>query len=196
MSEILNQTDIEKIKSILENNKIVAVPTDTVFGICGSINSIISYNKIMDIKNRPSNKLLPVMCANLEQISSITDLKDKDIYYINKYMPGAITFILKTKINKDSIISKNHTVAIRMAPTEFIKNLLVKLDSPVFMTSANISGENVYKNANEIASKMPKLDAVVEGEVKYNMASTIVDLTQDKPVIIRQGPVIIEELEK
>ena len=88
------ENELDELVNILKNDGVISVPTDTVYGICGSINSKKSYEKIMKIKNRPKNKLLPIMCADENQIKSIAIVNENALKLINNFMPGPITLIL------------------------------------------------------------------------------------------------------
>ena len=69
--------DIEEVVNILKNDGAISVPTDTVYGICARINSTKAFNKLVNIKKRPSNKNFPIMCSDIEQIKSIAIVDDK-----------------------------------------------------------------------------------------------------------------------
>ena len=72
-----NQNEINNLANILKNDGVICVPTDTVFGLCASVNSTYAYNKLLSIKNRPISKLFPIMCANEKQIKSIAIVNEK-----------------------------------------------------------------------------------------------------------------------
>ena len=83
-----------------------------------------------------------------------------------------------------------------MAPTPFLKELIKEVGSPLFLTSANNSGKDVCKSLDEIEIECPTLDGMVEGNVSFGEASTIVDLTGDDIKIQRQGPISEDEIIK
>lgn len=87
-------------------------------------------------------------------------------------------------------------VAIRMAPTEVLYDLIEKVGCPIFISSANQNGKEVCKNLEEIAKACPTLDGMLEGEVTFKKASTIVDCTKEKIKIQRQGPIQEKEILK
>ena len=70
-----NQSEIEEVATVLKNDGVISVPTDTVYGICARINSSNAYLKLVSVKNRPSTKSFPVLCKDLEQIKSIAGFK-------------------------------------------------------------------------------------------------------------------------
>mgnify|MGYP004615777245 CR=1 FL=1 len=191
------KNEIEKLVEILKNDGVISVPTDTVFGICARIDSEIAYDKLMKIKNRSIKKSFPVMCANEEQIKRIAILNDKAEKLIKALMPGPITIVLKkNKKLPDYVTNGKDTIAIRMATTEQLEQLIMRLGRPVFMTSANQSGEPTCDSLDEIEKACPNLDGMMEGNVIFSKGSTIIDCSTDKIKILREGPISIEQINK
>ena len=189
------QDEIDKLVQILKNNGVISVPTDTVFGICARINSQIAHDKLIEVKKRPFNKAFPVMCANEEQIKSIAIVNDVAEKLIKSFMPGPITLVLKKNKNLPEYVTNGKdTIAVRMATSETIKKLILELESPIFMTSANQSGEPTCTSLDEIEKMCPKLDGMMEGNVIFSKGSTIIDCSADKIKILREGPITIEKI--
>lgn len=191
------QSEIDELANILKQDGVISVPTDTVYGICARINSIEAYNKLISIKNRPSNKSFPVMCADEEQIKSIAIVDEKIEKLIHAFMPGPVTLILNKRneknINNRGLITTSE-IAVRMAPSNVLKELIYKTGSPIFMTSANQSGEKECNNLDEIEKLCPTLDGMMEGNVSFGKASTIIDCTQEVIKIQRVGPISMEDI--
>ena len=195
------QSEIEEIATILKNDGVISVPTDTVYGICARINSSKAYLKLVSVKNRPSTKSFPVLCKDLEQIKSIAIVDDKALKLIKAFMPGPVTLVLNKRPDAFSYINNAGTretdeIAVRMAPTPFLKELIKEVGSPLFLTSANNSGKDVCKSLDEIEIECPTLDGMVMGDVSFGEASTIVDLKGDDIKIQRQGPISEDEIIK
>ena len=189
------KNEIEDLVKILKNEGVISVPTDTVFGICARINSETAHDKLIAVKNRPIKKSFPVMCANEEQIKNIAIVNDVAQKLIRSFMPGPITLVLKK--NKDLpeyVTSGKDTIAIRMATSETIKKLILELESPIFMTSANQSGEPTCTSLDEIEKMCPKLDGMMEGNVIFSKGSTNIDCSVDEIKILREGPITIEQI--
>lgn len=189
------QSEINELAYILKNDGVISVPTDTVYGVCARINSLKAYNKLMLIKNRPVTKLFPIMCADEEEIRSIAIVDRKAEKLIRTFMPGPITLILK---KRDNLIfynnDKSTTVAIRMATSKALKELIKKTESPLYMSSANKSGEKTCISLDEIEKTFPDLDGMLEGVVSFNQASTIVDCTLEEIKILRPGPISLAQI--
>lgn len=193
------QSETKKIATILKNDGVISVPTDTVYGICTRINSSKAYDNLVKVKNRPSNKAFPVLCNDLEQIKSIAFVDNKALKLIKAFMPGPLTLVLNKRPEALSYINNSGSretdeVAVRMIASKFLNKLIEKVGSPLFLTSANKSGMDVCKNLEEIEKECPTLDGMVIGDVSFGEASTIVDLTSDDVKIQRQGPISDDEI--
>lgn len=194
-----NQSEIDQLANILKKDGIISVPTDTVYGICARINSKKAYDKLVDIKKRPDNKSFPVLCLNEEQIKSIAIVNSNAEKLIRTFMPGPITLVLNKKPEVFSYINNAGTrisdeLAVRIVPLKVLEELIEKTGSPIFLTSANISGEKVCNSLDEIEKMFPSLDGILEGEISFGQASTIVDCTSDNIKIQRPGPISVEKI--
>ena len=195
------QSEIEEVANVLKNDGVISVPTDTVYGICARINSSKAYLKLVSVKNRPSTKSFPVMCSDIEQIKSIAIIDEKALKLIEAFMPGPITLVLNKRPDVLSYINnagarETDELAIRMAPTPFLKELIKEVGSPLFLSSANKSGKDVCKSLDEIEIECPTLDGMVMGDVSFGEASTIIDCTDNDIKIQRQGPISEDEIMK
>ena len=192
---IYKQTEIEELSNILKNDGVIAVPTDTVYGLCARINSKGARENLIEIKNRPKNKAFPIMCNSIEQIKSVAKVNEKSEKVINAFMPGPITILLEKRKEIPEYVNNGlRLIAVRMATSKPLEELIEKVGSPIFMTSANLSGEPVCKSIEEIKEKFHNIDGILEGKVAYGQASTIVDCTSDEIKIIREGPISLEEI--
>lgn len=195
--KIYNKNDIEELAKILRNDGVISVPTDTVYGVCAKMDSRKAYNKLVSTKNRPINKPFPVMCADEKQIETIAIVDDKAQKLINAFMPGPITLVLKKRQNVPDYVSNGlNTIAIRMATSKPLEELIKKVGCPIFMSSANQSGEPTCTSLDEIEKACPNLDGMMEGKVSFGMASTIVDCTSVSVKVLRQGPITEEQIKK
>ena len=189
------ESEIDELAQILKKDGVISVPTDTVFGICACLNSKKAYDKLIEVKNRPLNKSFPVMCATIEQIKDIAIVDEQSEKLIKSFMPGPITLVMKKRKNlPDYVTNGKDTIAIRIAPSKAIEELILKVGSPLFMTSANQSGEAECTTLEEIEKSCPLLDGMMEGKVTYAKASTIVDCTSKDIKILREGPISLEQI--
>lgn len=195
MIKRFKESEVLDLANILKNDGVISVPTDTVYGLCARIDSKEAHDKLMNIKNRPFEKSFPVMCASEEQIRNIAIVNENAKKIINNFMPGPITLVLKRKEEiPDYVTNGKDTIALRIATTNALESLIEKLESPIFLTSANLSGEETCTNLDEIEKNCPFIDGIMEGNVKFSKSSTIVDCTEEQIKIIRQGPISEEQI--
>ena len=169
-----NQNETSELAKILNKDGVISVPTDTVYGICARISSKEAHDNLVKTKNRPYDKLFPVMCADKEQIKSIAIVNEKAECLIRKFMPGPITLVLPKRSEVPEYVNNGGaTIAVRMATSKPVKELIQKTCSPIFMSSANQSGKPTCTSLDEIEKACPTLSGMMEGEVffrkrKYN----------------------------
>ena len=197
--KIFNEKEINELAEVIKNDGVVSVPTDTVFGICARSNSKKAFEKLVEVKKRPSNKSFPVMCLNEEQIQEIAIVSNDAEKIIKTFMPGPITIVLKKKQEAFSYINNrgesiSDEVAVRIAPLKVLEELILKVGCPLFLTSANISGQDPCNSLDDIIKSFPDLDGVLEGSVSYGQSSTIVDCTSEEIKIQREGPISFKEI--
>lgn len=190
------QAEINELAEILKKDGVISVPTDTVYGVCARMNSKKAHDNLMKVKKRPIEKNFPIMCADEEQIKSIAIVDEKAEKIIQEFMPGPITLILNKKDDIPAYVNNGRkTIAVRMASSKVLKELIQKIGCPLFMSSANQSGEPTCTNLDEIEKSCPTLNGMMEGNVSFNISSTIVDCTLDNIRILRNGPISIEQIE-
>lgn len=148
-------------------------------------------------KNRSTDKPFPIMCADENQIKSIAIVGKIEERIIQEFMPGPSTIILnKNPELPDYVSNGRKTIAVWMATSKTIKELIKRVKSPIFMSSANKSGEPTCKNLDEIEKSCPNLDGMLEGKVLFEKGSTIVDCISGEIKILRNGPITIEEIKR
>ncbi len=197
MIQRFNENELKQLAEILKNDEVISVPTDTVYGVCARMNSEKAEQKLRDVKNRPATKAFPIMCKDEEQIKSIAYVSEKAEKIIRAFMPGPITIILKKKEEvPDYVNSGMETLAIRMATSNEIKKIIELVGSPLFMTSANQSGEKTCTTLDEIEVACPLISGMLIGDTEFSRASTIVDITKNDAIILRDGPITLEEINK
>ncbi|MBR6332526.1 MAG: threonylcarbamoyl-AMP synthase [Dehalococcoidales bacterium] len=191
--------DSAKVKKSFEAGGVVVFPTDTVYGIGCVYDDEDAVKKIFVIKQRDSNKPLPLLLSSKEQLSLVTD--DKNIYaetLADAFWPGALTLVVrKSKNVSDVITCGTATIAVRCPNNDGLRDLIGRLGKPIIGTSANISGEpsiTKYSDAKRVFSD--SVECVVEGRCTDNVPSTIVDVTGKVPKILREGPITAEQIKE
>ncbi|MDX8336444.1 MULTISPECIES: L-threonylcarbamoyladenylate synthase [Cetobacterium] len=195
--------EIKVIKNILDNDGIIVYPTDTVYGVAASINSIKGLKKVYEAKERNFKSPLIALLSKVEYIEKIAviDKKQKELINIlaKNFWPGALTIILNKKNNvPDIMVSNGLTVGIRIPALKLAQDIIESVGGILPTTSANISGERTPKSYDELNEKfIDRVDLIVDGgETPLGVESTILDLTKDNPTILREGAIKKEEIEK
>ena len=195
-----NSTNLEKAKKIIENNIVIGVPTETVYGLAGNAYSDVAVKKIFKLKKRPSLNPLIVHYKNLNDLKNDVILNKTFSKLYSNFCPGPITFILKK--NKKSKISKlatcgKKTVAIRIPRHKVAKSLLSILKIPLAAPSANISSKLSPTSAKDVVDEFGnKIKFILDGgQSQIGIESTIVDLTA-RPTILRPGSITVENIQK
>lgn len=192
--------EIEKAAQIIQNGGIVVFPTETVYGIGGNAFNENAINKIYNIKERTYKKPISVLVNNVKMIESVAcDISDEEYTIINKFMPGPLTLILKKKENIPNILTSNtDTIGVRIPANELTLKLIEETGVPIATSSANISGDKSNTEIDEIIKNFgDKVDYYIDGgRTSIGIASTVVQIVNRKPIILREGSISIEEIEE
>lgn len=192
-------TDIRKAKLILENNELVAIPTETVYGLAGNCLDEIAIKKIFETKKRPFFNPLIVHIHSLHKLDEIAqEVPEKANLLANAFWPGSLTLVLKKRpIIPDLITAGKETVAVRIPNHKLTLELLENLDFPLAAPSANPFGSISPTTAQHVADYFPEeLKLVLDGGTCDNgIESTIIGFENEEPVLYRLGSISIEEIE-
>lgn len=195
----VDESELNKIKEILDNDGVIIFPTDTVYGIACNCFSEKAIKKIFDIKKRPENKPINVLSNNLDKIKLISrNINEKEKFLIDKYMPGALTIILdKNEKVSDILTAGLDTIGVRIPKNNISLRILENVSYPLATTSANISGDSAGIKISDFLKEFDGVvDAIIDGgETDLKVASTIVRVESDNKLkIIREGTLKIKEM--
>ena len=194
------EKQVERGISILKQGGIVAFPTDTVYGLgaCASIGRAVE--RVYQIKERPRNMALPLLLAHISQISEVAHPVPQIAWLLaDSFLPGGLTLVLHKSGSVPAIITAGgDTVAVRV-PSHPIALMLIKgVGAPIVGTSANLSGKPSALTAGEVYSQLgDNIDLIIDGGgCPGGKESTIVDVTGEMPVVLREGAISREKLEQ
>lgn len=182
---------IKTIVDCLQSGGIIIYPTDTIYGLGCDIFQHKAIERICRIKNvDPQKAQLSFICNDLSDLSTYTKSISTPLYRtLKQYLPGPYTFILPASREVPKILkSKKDTIGLRVPDNEIARSIIRELGRPIL--SASLPGEMVeeYTDPEYMHDNFKKLvDLVVDGGIGGMVPSTIVDCTEDEPVIIRQG---------
>jgi L-threonylcarbamoyladenylate synthase len=195
-----NSINLKKAKKNIENNNVIGVPTETVYGLAGNAYSDKSIRKIFILKRRPSYNPLIIHYKNLKQSRKDVIINDSFLKLYKAFCPGPITFILKknpkSKISIRATAKKN-TIAVRFPKHKVARRLLSLLKVPLAAPSANISSKLSPTSSNDVVDEFKnKIKFILDGSrSNIGLESTIVDLTNG-PKILRPGSITPEKISK
>lgn len=196
--KLLSKSDLKECVEILKKDGIIAFPTETVFGLGVKADSEKNYENLVRVKHRPSDKPFTLMCSSIKDFEKFVEIDAKTKRIIDKYMPGPITLILKTKIDVPYYIDLGTGfVGVRIPDDKFVLEMIKEAGEPLLVPSANISSFPPAKNHREVIEYFKDtIDGVVEGECKDGVPSSIFKIENDKITLIRKGPISLEEVEE
>ncbi len=192
--------NLNKAKKILNKNDIIAVPTETVYGLAGNAYSNVSIKKIYKLKKRPKKNPLIIHYHNLNKLKNDACFNKEFLKLYKRLSPGPITYILKKK--KQSKISplatgNLKTIAVRFPNNNIIKKLLKNLNYPLSIPSANISTNVSPVKAEDVKDEFgKKIKFILDGgRSKIGLESTVINLF-GKLKILRPGAISSNEISK
>ncbi|MEI2666731.1 L-threonylcarbamoyladenylate synthase [Rossellomorea sp. LJF3] len=210
MKHWIVESDVDKNKSypqivdaakILQQDEVVAFPTETVYGLGANATSDTAVEKIFKAKGRPSDNPLIVHISNKEQLEGLVKEIPLDAAkLIDAYWPGPLTIIFKNKENVFSgrVTAGLDTVGIRMPDHPVALSIIEAAGLPIAAPSANRSGKPSPTTAQHVIDDLEgRIAGVVDGgETGVGVESTVVDCTGEIPVILRPGGITKEQLEE
>ena len=187
-----NEKEIAKIVDVLRNGGLIIYPTDTVYGLGCDITNTKALEKIARIKGVKLEKAnFSFVCSDLKNLSDYVKQIDSSTFkLLKRTLPGAYTFIMQGNNNLPKDFKKKKTVGIRVPDNLIARTIVERLGNPIVSTSIYDEDDVIeYTTDPElIFEKWQNLvDIVIDGGYGDNTASTVIDLSGDEPVVIREG---------
>jgi len=196
--EIPDKDSLEKCAKIIKEGGIVAFPTETVYGLGADALNPQAVDKIFQAKGRPNDNPLIIHIHDVKVLDKyVKDIPAVLSVLAKLYMPGPLTVVLKKKdIVPDCVTAGLDTVAVRIPDNDIALKLIQYADTAIAAPSANISGKPSPTMYEHVVSDLSgKVDAIINGgKCRIGVESTVLDLTSDKPVILRPGGVTYDSL--
>lgn len=185
---------------ILKNGGIVAIPTETVYGLAADAFNEEAIAKVFEAKGRPQDNPVIVHIADMDQLAMVAaEVPEKAKKLMDAYWPGPLTLVLKkTDAVPASVCAGLPTVAVRFPSNKDTLEIIKAAGTPLAAPSANISGSPSPTKAMHVLHDLKgKIDAVVKatGFCEVGLESTVIDMTQEIPVLLRPGAVTPEMIE-
>jgi L-threonylcarbamoyladenylate synthase len=191
---------IRKASNLIRNGEVIAFPTETVYGLGANALDPSSVSKIYKIKGRPSDNPLIVHIADMKTFRTlVSEIPPGASKIINKFWPGPVALVLKkSKILPKITTGGLNTVAVRMPRNNVALELIKESGFPIAAPSANISGKPSPTNASHVKDDLNgKIKLIIDGgSTEIGIESTVIDMTQRTPVILRPGGISKELIEE
>ena len=180
---------IQKVIEVLEQGGVIGYPTDTIYGVGCDLFNQEAIRKIYRLKKMEGKKPLSFICSDLKDISRYAYVSNYAYKMMKRLLPGPYTFVLKaTKPVPKIAMTKQNTVGIRIPDNKICLSLVRALGHPIISTSVYRPDESLYNDPAEIEERFGKqLDLVIDGGMIVAEHSSIIDLTNESPKVIRKG---------
>ena len=193
------QREIEKGVKILQMGGVIAFPTDTVYGLGADAFNSTAVERVYEIKNRPKHRQLPLLIADVERLTTLADPIPEIAWFLaRQFWPGGLTLVLPKIDSLPTYLAPGPTIAVRVPDHPVCLALIHHLGNPIIGTSANISGHPAALTAEEVGQQLgEKIDFVINGgKCSGDKESTVVDITREPPIILRQGIIPPDDIDK
>ncbi|MGL4539708.1 MAG: L-threonylcarbamoyladenylate synthase [Candidatus Rhabdochlamydia sp.] len=199
-TKILTSNQLHEAAKLLLQGQLVAIPTETVYGLAALSSSKSAISSIFTTKQRPADNPLIVHISNLEQIDQLALPPPKLFFQLAEaFFPGPLTLIIQRHPNLNPLISAGlESVAIRMPSHPIAKELIHILQIPIVAPSANLSGRPSATEVQHVLDDFDqKISAVIDGgRTALGIESTVISLLANQPVILRPGKITKQEIEE
>ena len=198
--EKIDDGKLQKIAQVIKDGGVAVFPTETVYGIGVNGTNENAIKKLYKIKNRPYDKPISLLVNSFDMINKVAkDISDTEYKLMKAFFPGPLTIILNKKAIVPNILTANtNTVGIRMPENEIALKLIKYANVPIATSSSNISGKPSRTNVQDIMRDFEdEVDIYIdEGKSKIGLASTVVQIIDNKLHILRKGAVSEEQIAK
>jgi L-threonylcarbamoyladenylate synthase len=183
---------IELAADLLRRGRLVAFPTDTVYGVGAHYARPEAIRRLYEVKKRPLEKGIPILLSEAAMISEVVhEIPEVAKELMQRFWPGPLTLVLHKRADLPEMISPNQGVAVRVPADAIARRLIQEAGGVVAASSANLSGERPADSALLAMDALQgSVAAVVDGGiVPLGQSSTVLDCTVEPPVILRHGPI-------
>ena len=197
---IAAHAEVEQAIAALRSGQVVAIPTDTVYGLAASFDHPEAIERLYEIKGRETTKAIPVLVDTGERLFDLQRV-DRDVSFVlaDAFWPGPLTLVVwASNLIPREVHRGAGTVGLRMPDHPLARAVIAALGGSLAVTSANRSGHPEAMTAEEVRSALGDLVDVVigGGRTPGGRASTVVDLTRAQIRILRQGEIGMDEIER
>ena len=191
---------LEQAIELLRQGQVIALPTDTVYGVAADGLNPAAIERLYVVKDRPRDKAIPLLLASAGELSQVAvQVPAAARLLAEKFWPGALTLVVHAQANVPPVLrAEGDTVAVREPDHPIPRDLARLLGRPLAATSANISGGRDPSTAQEVEAQLNgRLALILDGgRVGGGVPSTVIDVSVDPPRVLRQGALAVDEIER
>jgi L-threonylcarbamoyladenylate synthase len=182
--------------AVLKGGGLVAFPTDTVYGLGALAFDAAAVGRIYEAKNRPVEKAIPVLIAEIDDLSKVTlNVPQCAVKLASRFWPGPLTLVVGKHPDLPEAVSAGRTVGVRV-PDHMVARQLLRAVGPLAVTSANLSGQPSPCTAQDVFAQLGgRIMLIIDGgRTPGGVPSTMVDCVSETPRILRAGPILEYEI--
>ena len=181
----------------LKSGGIIAIPTDTVYGLGADPFNVDAVQKLYTLKGRPEEKPIPLVLGSVEDVQQVAqNLPDFFFHLTERFWPGGLTIIVQSKNLLPQLTAGGTTVGLRIPNQPLLLEILQEFGGPIAITSANLSGQPAATSPQEFGTELSsKIDCIVDdGQTSGPIPSTVYDISVSPPQVRREGVISSETL--
>ncbi|MDE2869984.1 MAG: L-threonylcarbamoyladenylate synthase [Chloroflexota bacterium] len=184
-------TAVARCARLLADGGVAAIPTDTLYGLGASVRAPEAVARVLRIKTRDSGAGIPILVESAAQAGEFADMSPHARRLARAFWPGAVTLVLPARPGLDRrLLGPAGTVGVRVPASGVVRELVRRVGAPLTGTSANLHNQPPPMTAQAAADAVGTLvDLVLDGGPGAGAPSTVIDLVQDPPLILRAGAV-------
>ncbi|MBN1537106.1 MAG: threonylcarbamoyl-AMP synthase [Anaerolineales bacterium] len=185
-------------QDLLEVGELVAFPTDTVYGVGTPVFNKQGIANLYTAKLRDTTKAIPILLSDVAELTRVAArISDTVMKLAQRYWPGPLTLVMHRCTDLPPELSPYPTIGVRMPDHPIALNIL-RMMGPMAVTSANLSGQVNACTAQEVMAQLGGRIAMIldGGQTPGGIPSTVVDLSGIEPVILRTGPISLDDIER
>lgn len=182
---------------VLNNGGLVVFPTDTVYGLAALPDTTEHVERLYTVKGRSSTRAIAILIGNSEDLVRVSSsLPEVVLRLAKRFWPGPLTLIVPRHPSLPDVLSPQPTIGVRM-PNHAVALTLLRMTGPLAVTSANLSGQDNANTAQEALAQLKgRVHLILDGgRTPGGVPSTVVDCTTPELVILRKGPITLDELQ-
>lgn len=170
----------------------VGVPTDTVYGLAADAADADAIQQLFELKERPADRSIAVLVADVAGAETLVEFTVQARILAERFWPGPLTIVSARRPGAPHYLGTGATIGVRLPDDDIMR--AIAAPGPLAVTSANLHGGPTPSTAQGVAELFPALSLVVDGGPRPGASSTVVDMTGSAPVVLREGPISLDEI--